>query len=652
VRGAVLVALVVLLVLVSARLLWCGFTQPVSFDGAMNLEVARSLAEGHGYRRMYEQREAFSPAIQTRAPYILPAAAVFATFGVGVWQAQLTNLLYLAMLAGGVVMLARRWLTWPWAIAAVVVVLGTPGMASTGMDGYGEAPALAWWFLALLVLYPRDASQPLPLARVAAAGLLVGVAVLTKTVLLAGLAALLPVLLLHQILHASRWRALLACVLLVAVALLPLALHETWRATALPAGRSWWQWAFGEYLRIRNQAVGGSFADTAGLLPKLHRHFGIVAAELGLAVTLALAWLLLPFAALTIGARRLAKFPAWPVLATMAVFAALYFAWWLGVTPTQKAWYRRIFNGVVVLDLMSVLVAGSLWSLHSHGAALRRMAMFGLAAIVLPTWLVLDSLHPSKGPDEAARRVLDADLAALAALPADATLLGEGWYSHPRVALYSGRHVRDANALTPDRLARLAPVYLLFEPVMTAAGAGAYWLHRYPSRQVYASPDLRIVALDTARPVDPFADRGFDPATLRSQLVFDSDVSDVVAGFHRREGGGFRWMRADAAVLLLYDGGTELRVAYFQPEAPVYRYAGGLTVTAWADDCRLGSFRPIAGSHEARLPLAACRLPAGKPVRIRLVADNVLRSRDDRQLSLFVHAIRFARAAAQAKIQR
>ncbi len=643
VRFGVAIALVLLLAIASLRLLQWGLTQQVSFDGAMNLEVARSLAEGHGYRRMYGDQAAFSPAIQTRAPYLLPAAAVFATFGVGLWQAQLANLLYLALLAAAAFALARRWLPWPWPLAAAAAVIGTPGMAEYGLNGYGEAPALAWWLLALLVLYPRESARPLPLARVAVAGLLAGVAVLTKTVLLAGLAAALPVLLLHQLCYARRRHALGACAVLVAGALVPLALHEAWRASALPADSTWWQWALGEYRRIRNQAVGGSFADTAGLLPKLHLHAGILAGALGLALPLALAWLLLPFAALAARARRFTTLRGWPVLATLALLAALYFAWWLGITPTQKAWYRRIFNGVVVIDLLSALVAGSLWTLRAQAPSWRRAATIGMLALLLPTAAAVASLLPRHWPDDASRRALVADLAAVDALPRGAALFGTGWYSSPHIALYAGRHIDNLVAQVPERLAQRGNAYLLVDPAMAEAGADAYWLQRYPHREVQASEDLRIVALDTRRVADPFAGRSIDSTTLRSALAFDRDAGDAdLFGFHQREGDGWRWMAADAEALLRYDGGDALQVDAYMPEPDAYRHPGGVTAGVWLGGCRLGEVRHRQSGRRATvLALQPCPLQPGQVVRVRLRSDNVLRAPADRQLSLVIHAIGF-----------
>ncbi len=654
VRHLVAVPLLLLLALASMRLVQWGLTQQVSFDGAMNLEVARSLAEGHGYRRLYGDQAAFSPAIQTRAPYLLPAAAVFATFGVGVWQAQLANLLYLLLLALAAMALARRWLSWPWSLAAAAAVVGAPGMAEYGLNGYGEAPALAWWLLALLVLYPRGAARPLPLGRVAVAGILAGTAVLTKTVLLAGLVAVLPVLLLYQLGCGKRRDAVAACAAFLAGALVPILLHEAWRASALPADTAWWQWALGEYRRIHDQAIGGSFADTAGLLPKIRTHAGILATAVGLALPFALAWLLLPFAALAAAARRIRALPGWPVVATLAVFAALYFAWWLGITPTQKAWYRRIFNGVVVLDLLAVLVAGSLWSLRAHAPSWRRAFAIGMLALVFPAVGAMASLLPDQWPDGDSRRALAADLAAVQALPPDAALFGTGWYSSPHIALYAGRHVGNLVAQVPDRLARVAPAYLLVDPAMESAGAQDYWLRRYAHAEVAASDDLRIVALDTHRVADPFADRAVDRAALRPSLAFDRDLGDAgLFGFHQREGTGWRWVAADAEALLRYDGGEALVVDAYAPNPAGYRHAGGVTATVWLDECRLGVLRHAQdGRHATRLTLQPCPLRVGQVVRVRLRSDNVLRVPNDRQLSLVVHAIGFENAAAQRPATR
>ena len=349
VRFAVLVLAAVGAILAARLMLWGG-TQPVSFDGAMNLEVARSLAEGNGYRRMYDTRPAFSPAIQTRAPYILPAAGVFAAFGVGIWQAQLTNLLYLLAFALVAFALVRRWACWRWGLLAAVVCLATPGIEDVGLNGYGEVPALTWWLLALLVLYRPGANRAIGWGRCLGAGVLIGIAMTTKTVLSIGLIATLPVLFAHEL----QWRPRLRAVAVVAVLLvgtaLPLLLHEIWRALSLPEGVQWLTWLDEELQRVRMQAgVSAGFADTPDLVSKVMTHLGLLAGNVGLPVPLLVFWLAAPLLLALAMWRSFARAAARPVVLTLLALAGIYFVWWLGVTPTQKAWYRRVFDGVIAI---------------------------------------------------------------------------------------------------------------------------------------------------------------------------------------------------------------------------------------------------------------------------------------------------------------
>ncbi len=59
------IAFGLLLATLFARSVSIVITYPPSFDGAMNLQVASSIANGEGYRRNYASREAFPHEIQT-----------------------------------------------------------------------------------------------------------------------------------------------------------------------------------------------------------------------------------------------------------------------------------------------------------------------------------------------------------------------------------------------------------------------------------------------------------------------------------------------------------------------------------------------------------------------------------------------------------
>ena len=98
------------------------------FDGALNLNVAKSLLDGHGYRSFYDEWVPFFP--ETNAPFVFPAAVSLAVFGASPLGAQFVNLVYLgALLVLTYVLVAR--LTSPLAgVIAVFVVLQTPGLSA------------------------------------------------------------------------------------------------------------------------------------------------------------------------------------------------------------------------------------------------------------------------------------------------------------------------------------------------------------------------------------------------------------------------------------------------------------------------------------------------------------------------------------------
>ena len=91
------------------------------FVGTWNLNVAKSLLEGNGYRNFYDEWVPFFP--ETNAPFVLPAAGAIALLGVSPLGTQLVNLLYLVAFAALVFLLVARLGNRVAALVAVFVVL-------------------------------------------------------------------------------------------------------------------------------------------------------------------------------------------------------------------------------------------------------------------------------------------------------------------------------------------------------------------------------------------------------------------------------------------------------------------------------------------------------------------------------------------------
>jgi hypothetical protein len=283
----------------------------------------------------------------------------------------------------------------------------------------------------------------------------------------------------------------------------------------------------------------------------------VLAENIGLPLPLVPLWLAAPFALAMVGRRWFASGHARAIIGALALFAAIYFLWWLGFTPTEKAWYRRIFNGVLVLEILlaMMLAAGARrWRTVRLPPAAVAVAIAAIALQLPLVWSARYALHAS---DFASRRQLRSDLALLAKLPDSARIFGAGWYSAPILALYSGRSFGNLTTTPPAGLIASSPVYLALDAPAMAAKAGDYWLARYANRDIGRSETLRLVELDARSLRDPFDGVTVDQQALKDHVDFHDADYPYLFGFQDRESDGWRWAAADAEILLRYGGEPE-----------------------------------------------------------------------------------------------
>jgi hypothetical protein len=342
---------------------------------------------------------------------------------------------------------------------------------------------------------------------------------------------------------------------------------------------------------------------------------------------------------------------------SLAVFAAIYVLWWLGFTPTEKAWYRRIFNGVLALEVVLVAMLGVLWrTRRDHRERPGRAILVAgalLAALEVP--ILWAGAFADDTSDYADASSLRDDLAALARLPADAKIYGAGWYSAPVLAFYSGRRFGNIATRTPAELAAESPIYLVLDPSAITARAGEYWTSRYAHQDVARTARAAIMEIDARTALDPFASAPVDESALRGAVDFrETHDYPYLFGFQNPEGDGWRWATADAAAQLHYSGESQFFVDIYLPALAGYRFKRDVGITAWIGECRLGTVRQDESRRQRWfLPMRNCPLETGRRVTVRLASDNIIESRDERQLGYIVHGLGFADPApASASAQR
>ena len=404
------------------------------FDGALNLNVAKALLEGNGYRNFYDEWVPFFP--ETNAPFIFPAVGALALFGVSPIGTQFANLLYLVGFAVLVFLLVARLSNRLTALIAVFVVLQAPGLYSYGINGYGEVAALSFMLAACLVLCRAFVSNNR--GHVIAGGALLALSYLTKTVSLIWIPPVVVCFLAAR--PRDRRRADAAC-LVLSIAL-PVIAWELYRLAALHGFDQyvhWWRVKLAEILDRAGPST--RLQDTPGWVNKARMHITLLDGWMGFPVR----WLSVPYLLVL----TLAAFPVmriWRddaggrfVFASLFLTTLLYFAWWILLTPTQEAWLRRIMNGLILAEIVTILAIYRLAQVRSIVAVSSLLALGAALAFTVAHNQLLWN-RPDDRPQTATNLAF---FERVSALPRASELYAAAWYQSPVTALVTGRRFFD-----------------------------------------------------------------------------------------------------------------------------------------------------------------------------------------------------------------
>jgi hypothetical protein len=435
-------------------------TTALSFDGALNAQAAVNLLEKGRYGLGYDENiEDFDHRLQTGPTVVLPSALSFRFFGVNNDTAEFANLVYFVLFFVAAALYANRHGGAASALVAILVLAQTPRLGPLGLGFYGEVPALVFFLGGLLLIDRLDAGPTIGVASTV--GVLFGLSILTKIVMLIPVSSVLLVVLIASItsrrILLRHWAAIT-----VGVAL-PIAAFETVKLFVLgpPVWVDWWA------VMIRRTAGQGlplGMPDTPGTLPKATTHLGILSDITGvplwsvlLLVAVPTLMLFLLWRAKRIDDRSHAFVPT--SLVSVWLAASCFLCWWLLLTPTSRAWPRRVLVGLLLQELLaSILVVVAIgWILRrgrgegsGEGRSTLRIIIVGVAAgllLVSLSTLLVHNLPRVELRTEpyTNRRSIEYVADFMRSRPSDAVFYGRGWYRAPVLALLSGREVLDFN---------------------------------------------------------------------------------------------------------------------------------------------------------------------------------------------------------------
>jgi hypothetical protein len=577
-------------------------------------------------------------------------AAIFKVFGVGHWQAQLPNLLFVFLLAGLVFALFRRTSNTATALVALILVFSLPDFTQYALNGYGEIPTFFFGLSALaLVVWPHRITTSL-IKISFAAGAMAGLAIATKVVGIVLVGAVALILGLRVLVEAEkRLKSLLVAILAFSAGLLlPLLLIEAWRWFWLGADgyRAWWDF---QYTSIMYQSGAAPRNDQPSTLSKVATHFSILIRDINLTSLATIALAVAPLAALALAFPYLRtaqkRNMAW-LLAGLALIAALYLSWWLTYVPTEKAWLRYIYIALVSLGLLAAVAITSniARAFDTPSKWMRTLhASLALAVFLAYAPFVFKSVSTDLkfGPNEEAQASMYA-ANIIENVDPDRPVFGYGWYAAPTVQLHTKRNLLD---LTDWPIGRLTgqPAYLVADRATLITGILNPVLNRYPNRLLMRPNDFaQVYEIDFANPLNPFA--AMDSSSATAAVEFARVDYPLTHGMEPFDPMGGRFIASDAEVLLKYGGQGSLVMSAYMALPHFYLRDEPLRGRILIEGCSPLAFAfEATGWKEFRLPLA-CKPASGESVRVRILLDNVfnLPLLYDRQRAMLLGSIGFS----------
>lgn len=671
-----LVLAVLTLCFIGVKSLAVSLTGVFSFDGAMNAQVARNLNRGLGYASSYPSHILFDGKIQTGPTVLLPVALAFKILGESFFSGLLVNALYLFLTAVGLFYFLRRHL----GLASVYIFLTllafalTPALFSYGAGLYGEIPALCFLIFSVIFIYKFFETR---LSRYALySGLALGFSVLTKTVLLISLPSVLLVFftsLLDNIKSVGNfinkviswlWALAKPLFLFTTGFLAPIASFEIHKISLMGAPKylSWWK---AQIVEILGQAgVAERYSDTEGVYDKLLYHLKLFHSYTGIPpfiLILLLSFIGIGFlGALFFYREHVDPSPnRKPIIRTAAIIISIvlsYFVWWLLITPSQKAWYRRILNGTILLEVSVAIISVLLTKILSRSTLrFRDSNSLGILFSHLPFFFMVtcflfygsyDNLIISfNNTPEKISVYKIANL--IKSLPQDSKFYGMGWWQAPLISFAADKNfidlTRDPDILIPGEKKNsflVADFYTLAFASEELNNTLYQFVYSVKYQDEYGALfELKERNLFNYQPFT--SDERIQSLPSRidfTQYSFSNPMRNVF--FQERNPKG-KWAQNISAYLLGYREQKFLSIRFVIPDLSKYaKDTLGVTIFVNREKVHQQSFN-VSGPHEIIVPLKQDRLSILEDtIEVTIVCDNTIAAGGDtRQLSLFLTEI-------------
>ncbi len=658
-------------------------TYPFSFDGGMNAQVAHNLAHSLNYSTSYDTNIHFDPIIQTGIPVLLPVAIFFRIFGESFASGLAINAIYLILLLLAIIyyeIVALKFNIY-FVFLSVLLFFGTPSLFNFGFGLYGELPAL-FFFMLFLVLYQKYQTTNKK-NFLLFAGLSFGLGYLTKTVILIALPAIAAAFILDflTIPNSARKRKMQDFALLILGMLLPILLFETYKLFSLgfPAYSTWWSEQFKSILM--QAGVKKGYSDTDGILIKFITHLKLLSASLIVHYWIIIAQLAVLVAAFAlISLQRLKQILSrqttqlkndW-VLSNdfyiLLVTTLSYFGWWLLITPTLKAFYRRIIDGTILFEICFIAILFLLYQwiptlvnrskVKNPGFLIKvfSVSFFLLIFASASLFLLNSSNHLLSFQDTPTKTSILEAAKIIKKLPEKAILAGYGWWQSPNISFASGRNFSNYYKIsTTDFQNSKKPKYLVVENFNFDKNKSFIKniLFSTENKIVYSRNDIYIYHL-IKKYSPPKIHFTTSEKLLASSKSFDfteksTENNPSIKNVYWDKADPYigKWAQPESAYLLKFDQEKFLKVKLFFPDLDNY-HNDHLVVSIFINNMLVSNYKvEKPGLQIIDVPLE--NIHAGTiSLKLALNAHYVLDD-DPRNLGFLIQSINFSESSSSEK---
>lgn len=409
-----------------------------SFDGAMNLQVPMQLIRSGKYMTTYNGGVVFDPKIQTRLPVLGPIYLLWKIFGISSEIALLVNAIYICLLI--IItwkILEKLSVNKVIRYGCAVSILFIPKFNEYSMGIYGEIPTL---FFVLSSIYALMISEEKNNNRIfyILSGGLYSLAILCKTVALIAIPSFFVIMLIRYI---SKKLSIKNIVYWISSVITPLCFFEVYKISQL---------GFSKYINdlgiefdaiLKQAGVRSGYSDTNNIFEKVWIHITLFCDYFHFQNNLVLIILLTFVFAIWLVTVRKNKKTGYFNIAFLLMFS--YFGWWIVITPTEKAWARRVIIGVILLCITLAYIIQILYNKFQSKIYMIEVIAVAIICIIYVNKSILDIRNIDT---EYKKEVISiSNSIREISLNEDAKFYGIGWWQAPVLSFFSGVDFFDAN---------------------------------------------------------------------------------------------------------------------------------------------------------------------------------------------------------------